>query len=360
MIIKFSTILLLAGNFLACTDKNMQQPLPESAQREFVNKDSNSQPIIDNGVFEQKGNKQMQVKLGQYSFNLPSGWRDTSSYIYKAKDQKRALTVSFGKTRDSISLEQLVSQRRQEMVDVMGDEVEFISQEKGIVSTLPAIYLSFRFGDQNKQYREYWAIALYGDNKYLLVSYVGPQEDESFGVEFKHIVATSLPASQPEPEQVTAQYVWRQAHILRFQTPIELSAPRHYTYVSSNGITLKASFYNPEDRWPDNSLEDDAAKDLRFGGTPGETQYGIFGDLTIQQLGYAFQGGDPLEPLQFKAHRAQVAGFDGRLYLFAKGYESQTKQIDEFWQKLMASLVVGSKQTKPAVAAGSSDEGSQL
>ena len=357
MMIKLSTLLLLSCGFLACTDKS--SPLRQPTQQQSIGIHSAIQSTVVSGVFEQQGNKNMQVTLGKYTFNLPDGWRDTSSYLYKAKDQSRALTVSFGKTRDNINLEQLVSQRRQQLTDTMGDEVEFLSQEKGMISILPAIYLSFRFGDKNKQYLEYWATAFYAENKYIAVSYVGPQEDKSFGVEFKHIMATSLPISQPEPEDVAAQYVWRQAHILRFQAPVELKAPRHYTYVSSNGITLKASFYNPGESWPDNSVADDTAKDLRFGGTQGKLQDDIFGDLSIQQLDAVFQAGDPLEPTRYKAHRAHIAGLGGRLHLFVRGFESQSQQVDEFWQQLMTSLIAGRQQAISVVKPDASNDAGQ-
>lgn len=351
MMIKLSTLLLLSGGLLACSDKSTQSQPREPTQQGSMGTHSAMQSTVERGVFEQQGNKKMQVKLGQYTFNLPDGWRDTSSYLYKAKDQKRALTVSFGKTRGSISLEQLVSQRRQQLTDSMGDGVEFLSQENGMISILPAIYVSFRFGDKNKQYLEFWATAFYAENKYVAVSYVGPQEDKSFAAEFKHIMATSLPISQAEPEQVADQYVWRQAHVLRFQAPIELKAPRHYTYVSPSGITLKATLYNPGESWPDNSVEDDTANDLRFGGSQGKLREEVFGELAIQQVDSVFQAGDPLEPTRYKAHRAHIAGLGGRLHLFVKGYESQNKQVDEFWQQLMTSLIAGRQQassvTKP-------------
>lgn len=83
------------------------------------------------------------------------------------------------------------------------------------------------------------------------------------------------------PEQIAEQYVWRQAHVLRLQIPEDLQPPIHYTYVSQDGsLKLKASLYNPDDSWTDNSVEDDVSKDLRFGqtqGTSSEKYQKIFG-----------------------------------------------------------------------------------
>ncbi|MFT6898568.1 MAG: hypothetical protein ACJA13_002992 [Paraglaciecola sp.] len=343
MMIKLCILLVLTGSSLSCLDKHTARQVTEPEKREPIEITSAIQSSSDSGIFEKIGSEQMQVKLGQYTFTLPHDWRDTSSYIYKAKDQKRALTVSFGKTREPLSLDDLISQRRQQLVDTMGDEVEFMSRGKGKISMLPAIYLSFRFGDQDKQYLEYWATAYYKENKYVAISYVGPREDELLGATFKHIMETSWPASQSVPEPVEPDYVWRQGHNLLLQVPMALSPPRHYTYESPSGIKLKASLYSPGDDWPKRSVQDDAAKDLRFGGTQGETHNGTFDGFAIGQLDYIFQGGDPLEPTLYRAHRAHVAGSGSRLFLFVKGNESQAKQIDEFWQQLLTSLRVDSE-----------------
>lgn len=290
----------------------------------------------------------MQVKLGKFSFTLPGDWRDTSSYTYKAKDKKVALTISFGKTREAISLEDLVAQRRQHLSETMGDEIEFISQEPGKVAALASVNLSFSFGDQDKKYLEQWATAYYGDNKYVALSYVGPLEDESLAADFERIVNTCMPSSQAEPTEVDDGYIWRQAHILRMQVPESLVPPRNYTYVSTDGsLKLKASLYNPGDNWPNTSVADEAARDLRFGGTRGETQEEQYSDLVIEKIDYVFQGGDPLEPVSHKAHRAHAAGFGARLFLSIKGFESQSSQIDSVWQQIVASLI---EQSNPSAA----------
>lgn len=335
---KLSILLLLSGGLLSCSEKNEQLHAAKLNQLASVDTTPATHITKDSAKFEIKGNHKMQVKLGQYAFALPDDWRDTSSYIFKTNDQKQALTVSFGKTREPLSLDELVTQRRQQLTDSMGDEVEFIAQGKGAISSLPAIYLSFEFGDQDKQYQEHWATAYYAENKYVTASYVGPKEDELLGATFKHIMETCLPSSQSVATQTTADYVWRNVHILLLKLPKALRPPRHYTYASPSGIKLKASLYNPGDDWPQGSVEEDASKDLRFGGAKGDIQNGEFGGFSVQQLEYEFQGGDPLEPTKYKAYRAQVAGLGGRLYLYVKGFESQTTQVNEVWHQLLASL----------------------
>ncbi len=59
----------------------------------------------------------------------------------------------------------------------------------------------------------------------------------------------------------------------------------------------------------------------------------------MEQIDYVFQGGDPIEPSQYRAHRAQIAGFGGRVFLYLKGHASQTSQIDTFWLQLMSDLI---------------------
>ena len=287
--------------------------------------------------------QKMRVKLGDFVFTLPSNWRDTSSYTYKSKEQNIALTVSFGKTREVITLEKLVAQRRQELSDTMGDDVEFVPQKRTEIANLPAIIQSFSFGDQANKYLEYWATAYYAENKYLSLSYVGPMDDKTLQATFEHITASGQPSSRPQPEQITDRYLWRQADILRLQIPDYLQPPRHYTYVSPGGsLKLKASLYKPGDSWPDNGLEDDAAKDLRFGGSPGIPSMKSINNVAIEQIAYDFQGGDPIEPTLFRAHRAQVTAYGERLVLHIKGYASQVRQIDAFWLQFMADLIENS------------------
>jgi hypothetical protein len=338
MILKLSTFLFVTGSLLACVDN--QSPTSEAGQYPDKAAKEVNELTLKQTAFMQARDQNMLVNLGDFAFTLPENWRDTSSYTYKSKQQNIALTVSFGTTRDSITLEKFVAQRRQELIDTMGDEVEFLSQEPGKIAMLPAIYQSFNFGDKSNQYQEYWATAYYAENKYISLSYVGPQEDTSLQATFEHIMVSCQPSSRPQPEQIAEKYVWRQAHILRLQIPEDFQAPRHYTYVSQDGsLKLKASLYNPGDSWPDTSVEDDAAKDLRFGGTPGTSSEEYQKDLGIQQIDYVFQGGDPIEPTLYRAHRAQIAGFGGRLFLYLKGNESQTSQIDAFWLQLMSDLI---------------------
>jgi hypothetical protein len=341
LILRLSTFLLVTGSLLACVDNQSAssetEQYPVKAGKKVI------ELTLKQTAFMQERDQKMLVNLGDFAFTLPDNWRDTSSYTYKSKQQNIALTVSFGKTRDSISLEKFVAQRRQELIDTMGDDVEFLSTTQGKVAMLPAIYQSFSFGDQSNKYQEYWATAYYAANKYLTLSYVGPLEDKTLQATFEHIMVTCQPSSRPQPEKIAVQYVWRQAYILRLQIPEELQPPRHYTYVSHDGsLKLKASLYSPGDNWPDTSVEDDAAKDLRFGGTPGISREEYQNNLGINQIDYVFQGGDPIEPTQYRAHRAQIAGFGGHLFLYLKGNASQTSQIDAFWLQLMGDLITNS------------------
>jgi hypothetical protein len=197
-------------------------------------------------AFVQARDQKILVNLGDFAFMLPENCRDTSSYTYKSKQQNIALTVSFGKTRDSISLDKFVAQRRQELTGTMGDEVECLSQEQGEITMLPAIYQSFSFGELSNKYHEYWATAYYAEDQYISLSYVGPQQHKTLQAIFEHIMLTCQPSSRPQPEQISEQYVWRQAHILLLQIPESLQPPIHYTYVSQDGnLKLKASLYNP-------------------------------------------------------------------------------------------------------------------
>jgi hypothetical protein len=338
MILRLSTFLFVTGSLLACVDN--QSATSEAGQYPDKAAKKVNELTLKKTAFVQARDQKMLVNLGDFAFMLPENWRDTSSYTYKSKQKNIALTVSFGKTRDSISLDKFVAQRRQELIDTMGDEVEFLSQEQGKIAMLPAIYQSFSFGDQSNKYQEYWATAYYAEDKYISLSYVGPQEDKTLQATFEHIMITCQPSSRPQPEQIAEQYVWRQAHILRLQIPEDHQPPIHYTYVSKDGsLKLKASIYNPGDNWPDNSVEDDAAKDLRFGGTQGTSSEEYQKNLGINQIDYVFQGGDPIEPAQYRAHRAQIAGFGGRLFLYLKGHASQTSQIDAVWLQLMSDLI---------------------
>jgi hypothetical protein len=355
-ILRLCAFLFVTGSLLACGDDQSSTSeagqYPDNAAKEV------NALTLKQTVFEQERDQKMLVNLGGFAFTLPENWRDTSSYTYKSKQQNIALTVSFGSIRDPITLEKFVAQRRQALIDTMGDEVEFLSQEQGEIAMLPAIYQRFNFGDKSNQYQEYWATAFYAENKYISLSYVGPQEDKTLQATFEHIMVSCQPSSRPQPEHIAAQYVWRQAHILRLQIPEDLQAPRHYTYVSQDGsLKLKASLYNPGDSWPDTSVEDDAAKDLRFGGPPGTFSEEYQKNLGIQQIDYVFQGGDPIEPTLYRAHRAQIAGFGGRLLLYLKGNESQTRQIDAFWLELMSSLIENSTTPAPSkMDAANSDQ----
>jgi hypothetical protein len=288
----------------------------------------------------------MLVKLGDFIFTLHVNWRDTSSYIYKSVEQKIALTVSFGKTRDGITLEEFVGQQRQELSEAMNDDIEYLTQEQSTVDSLPAVNQSFSFCVQSKKYQEYWSTAYYGENKYLRLSYVGLLKDKMLKATFDHILASSLLSSRSQPEKKSDHYVWRQANILRLQIPDYLQSPKHYTYASQDGsLKLKVSLYSPGDTWLYNRVEIDAAKDLRFGGHMGTSRVDYQKNLVIQQVDYLYQGGDPIEPQLYRAHRAQISGFGALLFLFIKGHESQTSQIDAFWLKFMNQMIENNKPT---------------
>ena len=57
-------------------------------------------------------NKTVLVNLGCFTFSLPDTWRDNRSDSYQSKQQNSVLTVSFGKTREAITLEKIGAQRR--------------------------------------------------------------------------------------------------------------------------------------------------------------------------------------------------------------------------------------------------------
>ena len=82
--------------------------------------------------------------------------------------------------------------------------------------------------------------------------------------------------------------------------------------------------------------------------------------LWKKQIDYVFQGGDPIEPTQYRAHRAhqaQTAGFGGRLFLYLKGHASQTSQIDAVWLQLMSHLIEHSTgHASPKVDDANSDQ----
>ncbi len=301
---------------------------------------ANSRVNSKQSAWQQHKDQTMQITVADFVFSIPDSWRDTSSYTYKSKDQSYALTVSFGKTRGQTSLEDLVQERQQNVQDTMGEEVEFMSQKAGEMATLPAIYQQLRFSDPGQQYQEFWATAFYGQNKYLLLSYVGPSEDHSLQATFEHIVTTSQPIAWPQSPLLSDEYVWRQAQILRLQVPTQLKPPRHYTFVSSDGsVNLKVSVYQPGDSWPDSSLREQAENDLRFGGKVGKVSEQVKSNLGIQEIDYVFKGGDPIEPSLIRAHRAQIAGFSGRVFVYLKGSESQAEKIDVFWRQFIDTLV---------------------
>lgn len=163
MLLILSTFLWVTGSLLACVDNQLATSeagqYPDKAAKKV------NELTLKQTVFVQARDQNMLVNLGDFAFILPGNWRDTSRYTYKSKQQNIALTVSFGKTRDAIPLEKFVAQRRQELIDTMGDEVEFLSQEQCKIAILPAIYQSFSFGDQSNKYQEYWATAYYAENK---------------------------------------------------------------------------------------------------------------------------------------------------------------------------------------------------
>jgi hypothetical protein len=354
-IVRLGAFLSLSGSLLACFDDQSATLEAKQYTAKAVKKTDN----LPDTLFVPARDQKMLVKLGGFVFTLPSNWRDTSSYTYKSKERNVALTVSFGKTRDVITLEKFVAQRRQELSDSMGDDVEFLPHKRSEIANLPAIIQSFSFGDEANKYLEYWATAYYAENKYLTLSYVGPMDDKTLRSTFERITASGQSSSRPQPKQTTDHYLWRQADILRLQIPDYLQPPRYYTYVSPDGsLKLKVSLYNSGDSWFDNSLEGDAAKDLRFGGTPGIPSMKNINNVAIQQIAYDFQGGDPIEPTLFRAHRAQITAYGERLVLHIKGYASQVRQIDTFWLQFIADLIENSElNASPKADVANRDQG---
>ncbi len=62
-------------------------------------------------------------------------------------------------------------------------------------------------------------------------------------------------------------------------------------------------------------------------------------NLAIEQVASVFQGGDPIEPVLYRAHRTQITDFGGRLILYIKANASKTREIDVFWLQFMSDLV---------------------
>jgi hypothetical protein len=339
-LLKRCAFLAFAGSLTACFDEQTQTL--EAGQNT-----ARAGSILFTQVRDQK----MRIKLGSFIFSLPDNWRDTSSYTYKSEQQKQVLTVSFGKTREATTLDAFVAKRRQELSSTMGDKVKFLLQKQVKFATLPAIFQSFSFGDQSNRYLEQWVTAYYADNKYLTLSYVGPQDDKTLQATFEQILASGQTSTTPQPEQITDHYIWRQAQMLRLQIPDYLKPPRHYTYVSADGsFKLKASWYGTGDSWPDTSIEDDAAKSLRFGGEIGASNIEYLHNLAIEQVASVFQGGDPIEPVLYRAHRTQITGFGGRLILYIKANASKTREIDAFWLQFMSDLIADNTMiAKPKV-----------
>jgi hypothetical protein len=338
--LRLCAFLVFAGSLAGCFDQQTQTLVAEQNIARAANT-----------LFAQVRHQKMRVKLGSFIFSLPDNWRDTSSYTYKSEQQKQVLTVSFGKTREATSLDAFVAKRRQELSNTMGDEVKFLLQKQVEVATLPAIFQSFSFGDQSNRYLEQWATAYYADNKYLTLSYVGPQDDKTLQATFEQILASGQTSTKPQPEQITDHYIWRQAQMLRLQIPDYLKPPRHYTYVSADGsFKLKASWYGTGESWPDTSIEDDAAEDLRFGGDMGASSIEYLHNLAIEQVASVFQGGDPIEPVLYRAHRTQITGFGGRLILYIKANASKTRELDAFWLQFMSDLIADNTMiTKPKI-----------
>lgn len=281
----------------------------------------------------------MRVSLGDFSFTLPDSWRDASSYTYKSKTRPVALTVSVGRTRKFVSFAELADQRRHEVSETMGDDIEFLEEGVGNVATWPAVLQSFTFGGRDNRYWEFRATAYCGANNSLSLSYVGPQKDKTLQAIFSRITASCQPSSRPRSQHVAERYVWRQAHTVCLQMPEELEAPRHYSYVSPYGIILKARFCAPGASRPNTSIEDDTAHDLRFEGDRGTSSRERHNNFAIEQVDYVFQSGDPIEPTRCRAHRAQIDGFGARLSLYLRGDESQASRIDALWRHLMSDLV---------------------
>jgi hypothetical protein len=328
-LLRLCAFLFLAGSSSACFDQQAQT-LAAGQGKAYA----------ANTLFAQARDQKMRVKLGPFNFSLPDNWRDTSSYTYKSEQKKHALTLSFGKTREAKSLDALVAKRRRDLSHAMGDEVNFLLLKQVEVATLPAIFQSFSFGDQSNRYLEQWVIAYYANNKYLMLSYVGPLDDKTLQATFEQILATALASTKPQPKQITDHYIWRHVQMLRFQIPDYLKSPTHYTYVSADGsFKLKARLYGRGESWSDTSLKDDAAKDLRFGGDVGASSIEYQHDLTIEQIATVFQGGDPIEPMFYRAHRTQITGFGGRLVLYIKAKASKTREVDAFWMQFMIDLI---------------------
>ena len=338
--LRLCAFLVFAGSLAACYGQQTQTLVAEQNIARAAST-----------LFAQVRDQKMRVKLGSFIFSLPDNWRDTSSYTYKSEQHKHVLTVSFGKTREATTLDAFVAKRRQELSNTMGDEVKFLLQKQVEVATLPAIFQSFSFGDQSNRYLEQWATAYYADNKYLTLSYVGPQDDKTLQATFEQILASGQASTKPQPEQITDHYIWRQAQMLRLQIPDDLKPPRHYTYVSADGsFKLKASWYGTGESWPDTSIEDDAAKDLRFGGDMGATSRVYLHNLAIEQVATIFQGGDPIEPVLYRTHRTQITDFGGRLILYIKTKASKTRELDAFWLQFMSDLIADNTMiTKPKI-----------
>jgi hypothetical protein len=327
---------LSLSSLFACSDKPTDAATLKQAALETVAFKINENETVP------KEDANMLIRLENFSFTVPASWRDTTSYHYKSAQQNLAFTVSFGRTNQTILLEQYVDQRRQELTDTMGNEVEFSPQTATEIASMPAIIQAFHFGerDQSQRYSEYWLTAFYAENQYFTLSYVGPKEDKTLKDTFEHIVTSSQISSNAKRIEVKNGFVIRQANILSLQLPEQLQPPKHYTFVSpDSGLKLKVSLYPLEENWPDDSLEVNVAKDMRFGGKAESMSKELHQKIEIRKVAYTFQGGDPLEPTIFRGQRAEVTASEFRILLFVKGEGSQAAQLDSFWQQFISDFI---------------------
>lgn len=223
----------------------------------------------------------MRIEMERFSFEIPAGFEDTTSYTFKDRKDLEVLTVTFG-TRpiEATNLRSLMSLRRRNLDVVMPGAAKIEAETDTRVDGLAGRMLTFTFEDRKITFRERWAVALPTPEMYLQVSYVAPASDGKAETRFSHI-CQSVVAAQKTPLAATPEgYVRRWARRMTLDVPASLAPPRVYQFVAKDdgGIQLLVQYHNPRSAdAPMPTLQEDLAQDAARGAIGDHQSQGITG-----------------------------------------------------------------------------------
>lgn len=205
--------------------------------------------FVHNGVAqvpETSKQNSMRIILDNFSLEIPRGFSDQTTYLFKEPRQREELGSTFGsRPPEAFNLESMLAIRRERLTSIFPETVKIGPESDARIGGLPARMFSFTFTDGKVVSIGQWAVAFPSPQEYMQISYRAPASDSQAVQRFQHILHSVVPAPQTPPREQSPGFKRRWAGRMSFDVPLTLFPPSVYVFARPDGIRLELGSYDP-------------------------------------------------------------------------------------------------------------------